>query len=107
MVGRLPPLNALRAFEAAARHLSFTKAAEELFVTQAAVSHQIRTLEDWLGTPLFRRLTRALRLTEAAQAALPLMTESFDQLADAVARLEADMDAPNLVVSASPTFATK
>ncbi len=104
---RLPPLNALRAFEAAARHMSFTRAADELNVTPAAISQQVRTLEDWLGTPLFRRLTRALRLTEAAQAALPLMTEAFDQLADAVARLEADMDAPNLVVSASPTFATK
>ena len=52
---RLPPLNAMRAFEAAARHLSFTKAADELAVTQAAVSHQVKSLEEWLGRPLFRR----------------------------------------------------
>jgi len=64
MSTRLPPLNALRTFEAAARHLSFTRAAEELFVTQAAVSHQIRTLEEHLGVPLFRRLNRRLMLTE-------------------------------------------
>lgn len=104
---RLPPLNSLRAFEAAARHMSFTRAAEELHVTPAAISQQIRGLEDWLGTPLFRRLTRALRLTEAAQAVLPQLTETFDQLADITARLQADVDAPVLVVSAAPTFATK
>ena len=62
MADRLPPLNALRAFEAAGRHLSFKKAAEELFVTPAAVSQQVKQLEDYLGTPLFRRLTRALEL---------------------------------------------
>ena len=66
----LPPLNALRAFEAAARHLSFTKAAAELNVTPAAVSHQVKALEDLLQVGLFRRLTRALRLTDAGQAAL-------------------------------------
>ncbi|MFM7343917.1 MAG: LysR family transcriptional regulator, partial [Tagaea sp.] len=65
---QLPPLNALRAFEAAARHASFTKAAEELGVTQAAVSHQVKTLEDALGVKLFRRLTRALALTDAGTA---------------------------------------
>ncbi len=63
MSRHLPPLNSLRAFEAAARHLSFKKAAEELHVTPAAVSHQIRTLEEYCGTPLFHCLTRALRLT--------------------------------------------
>lgn len=104
---RLPPLSALRAFEAAARHMSFTRAADELSVTPAAVSQQIRGLEDWLGTPLFRRLTRALRLTEAAQSVLPQLSEAFDMLADVTARLEADVDAPVLVVSAAPTFATK
>ncbi len=72
MSRRLPPLNSLRAFEAAARHLSFKKAAEELHVTPAAVSHQIRALEEYCGTPLFHRLARALRLTEAGQAALSL-----------------------------------
>lgn len=55
MARRLPPLNALRAFEAAARHLSFTRAADELFVTQAAISHQVKSLEAWLGQPLFLR----------------------------------------------------
>lgn len=104
---RLPPLSALRAFEAAARHMSFTRAADELNVTPAAVSQQIRSLEDWIGTPLFRRLTRALRLTEAAQSVLPQLSEAFDILADVTARLEADVDAPVLVVSAAPTFATK
>ena len=68
MAERLPPLNALRTFEAAARHLSFTKAAAELFVTQAAVSHQIKALEEYLGMPLFRRLNRALMLTDEGQA---------------------------------------
>ena len=71
---RLPPLNALRAFEAAARHLSFKIAAQELHVTAGAVSHQVKLLEDHLGVPLFRRLTRALELTTEAQAMLPKRT---------------------------------
>ena len=86
MTERLPPLNALRTFEAAARHLSFTKAAAELFVTQAAVSHQIKSLEDHLGVALFRRLNRALMLTDAGQALLPYVRDAFDQLADGVRR---------------------
>ena len=65
---RLPPLNALKSFEAAARHLSFTKAADELFVTQAAVSHQIKALEDFLSMKLFLRRNRTLLLTEEGQA---------------------------------------
>ena len=65
---RLPPLNALKAFEAAARHLSFTKAADELFVTQAAVSHQIKALEEFLSMKLFIRRNRTLLLTEEGQA---------------------------------------
>ena len=76
MATRLPPLNALRTFEAAARHLSFTKAADELFVTQAAVSHQIRTLEEHLGTVLFRRMKRSLMLTDEGQALLPAVREA-------------------------------
>ena len=68
MSRRLPPLNALKAFEAAARHLSFTRAAEELFVTQAAISHQIKGLEDFLGIKLFRRRNRTLLLTEEGKA---------------------------------------
>ena len=68
MSRRLPPLNALKAFEAAARHLSFTRAAEELFVTQAAISHQIKALEEYLGIKLFRRKNRSLLLTEEGRA---------------------------------------
>lgn len=100
----LPPLRALRAFEAAARHLSFARAAEELHVTPGAVSHQIKILEDWLGAPLFRRLTRALRLTEAGEAALPHMSEGFDRLADGVDRMRARLDDSLLTVSVSPGF---
>ena len=68
MARRLPPLNALRAFEAAARQLNFINAANELAVTPSAVSHQIKTLEDWAGIPLFRRDGRHVALTEAAQS---------------------------------------
>jgi LysR family glycine cleavage system transcriptional activator len=103
----LPPLNALRAFEAAARHLSFTKAAEELHVTPAAVSHQIKGLEAQLGVPLFRRLTRALRLTEAGQAAFPKMRDGFDRLAEGVELLKAHEDDDSLTVSVSPSFGAK
>ena len=67
MSRRLPPLNSLKVFEAAARHLSFTRSAEELFVTQAAVSHQIKALEEFLGLKLFRRRNRSLLLTEEGQ----------------------------------------
>ena len=107
MARNLPPLNALRAFEAAARHLSFTKAAEELHVTPAAISHQIKALEEQLGVPLFRRLTRALRLTEAGQTALPPMKDGFDKLAEAVDLLRAQEDSGAVTVSLDPSFAAK
>ncbi len=107
MFRSLPPLNALRAFEAAARHLSFSKAAEELGVTPAAVSHQIKGLEDILGVVLFRRLTRALVLTEAAQGALPALREGFAKLAEANERLRARRDSGVLTVSVGPSFAAK
>jgi len=87
MSRRLPPLNSLKAFEAAARHLSFTRAAAELNVTQAAVSHQIKGLEDRLGVLLFRRLSRSLLLTDEGQSLLPSVSEALDLLAGAVARL--------------------
>ena len=87
MARRLPPLGALRAFEAAARHLSFTKAGEELHVTQAAVSHQVKALEEWLGLRLFRRRGRQVFLSEAGQAYLADVREAFDQLAAATGRL--------------------
>lgn len=107
MARDLPPLNALRAFEAAARHLSFSKAAEELHVTPAAVSHQVKGLEDLLGVQLFRRLTRAIRLTEAGQAALPVLREAFDRLADGVALMRAETKDKVVTVSLEPSLAAK
>ena len=78
---RLPSLNWLRAFEAAARHMSFTEAANELNVTQAAVSQQVKQLEDWLGTPLFSRLPRRLVISDAGLGYLPIVRQAFDHLA--------------------------
>jgi len=82
------PLNALRAFEAAARQLSFTRAGLELRVTQAAVSHQVKALEDMLGVPLFRRLPRGLALTEEGEALLPVLSDSFRRIAATLERFE-------------------
>ncbi|MEE8535661.1 MAG: transcriptional regulator GcvA [Kiloniellales bacterium] len=107
MSRRLPSLNALRAFEVAARHLSFTRAAEELHVTQAAVSHQIKGLEEQLGLPLFRRLNRRLLLTDAGQAYLPALSEAFDRIAEATDRLSAGRGGGALKVSALPSTAAK
>jgi LysR family glycine cleavage system transcriptional activator len=97
----------LRAFEAAARHLSFKKAADELNVTPAAISQQIRALEDHCGAALFHRLTRALRLTDAGQAALPPLREGFDRLAEAAAAMRAPGNAGVLTVSVAPSFGAK
>jgi LysR family glycine cleavage system transcriptional activator len=105
----LPPLNALRAFEAAARHLSFTRAAAELFVTQAAVSHQIKALESHVGVKLFRRLPRQLLLTDGGQAYAQALTDVFTRLARATARLR-EPDATRrslLTVSVVPSFAAR
>ncbi|MGH8662264.1 MAG: transcriptional regulator GcvA [Burkholderiales bacterium] len=107
MYDRLPPLNALKAFEAAGRHLSVKKAAAELNVTPAAVSHQIKALEDFLGVKLFLRRNRALELTEAARACLPKLREGFDSLAQAVERLRAHKGGGMLTVSAAPSFAAR
>jgi len=82
-----PPLKAVRYFEAAARHLSFSKAAEELNVTHSAISHQIKALEEWVGQPLFDRTGRALRLTEGGRQFLPPVRSAFQQLSDAAQRL--------------------
>ncbi len=107
MARRLPPLNALRAFEAAARHLSFTRAAEELHVTQAAISHQVKALEEHLGRKLFRRLNRALLLSDDGQAYLPSVSRAFALLNDATRNL-LERDAPGpLTVSALPSFAAR
>ncbi len=104
MARPLPPLNALRAFESAGRHLSFTKAAAELNVTPAAISHQVKALEELLEVPLFRRLTRALRLTDAGQAALPTLSQGFDKLAQGVAQMRAHCENGVLTISVSPSF---
>jgi LysR family glycine cleavage system transcriptional activator len=107
MSRRLPPLNALRAFEAAARHLSFTRAAAELHVTQTAISHQIKGLEERLGVRLFRRLPRGLLLTEEAQRYLPPVRDAFDRIAAATAQLAAAGSSGSLTVSVLPSFAAK
>ncbi|NQW11283.1 MAG: transcriptional regulator GcvA [Alphaproteobacteria bacterium] len=104
---RLPPLNALRAFEAAARHLSFTKEAGELHVTQAAISHQIRALEEWLGLRLFKRQNRALLLTDAGQSYLPPLRDALDTIHDATATLQKRDDHAGLTVSTFTSFAAK
>ena len=105
MSRRLPPLNALRAFEAAARHLSFTRAADELSVTQAAVSHQVKALEEHLGVRLFRRLSRGLRLTEEGQTYWPQVRDALDAIAQATERLRASDAGGALTVSVAPSVA--
>jgi LysR family glycine cleavage system transcriptional activator len=104
---RLPPLNALRAFEAAARHMNFSRAADELSVTPGAVSQQIQNLEDYIGAALFRRTPKGLLLTDAAQTALPALREAFDRLAEAASLLTAAVDGRRVTVSAAPSFAAK
>jgi LysR family glycine cleavage system transcriptional activator len=104
---RLPPLNALRAFEAAARHESFSAAAEELHVTHGAISHHVKALETWLGLPLFERRTRAVRLTEAGSAYRPVIEAAFNQIRAATAGLaRAKRNAP-LHVTTTPAFAVR
>lgn len=107
MTTSLPPLSALRAFEAAARHLSFRKAAEELHVTPAAISHQLKALEEFLGIRLFRRANRRVVLTPAARAAAPRLHEGFQAIIEAVERLRQEDNANLLTVSAAPSFAGK
>jgi LysR family glycine cleavage system transcriptional activator len=105
MSRRLPPLNSLRVFEAAARHSSFTRASEELYVTQAAVSHQIKALEEYLGIKLFRRQNRALFLTEEGQSYFLDIKDTFSSLVDATERLLARGAKGSLTVSLQPSFA--
>ncbi|MBL6932482.1 MAG: transcriptional regulator GcvA [Rhodospirillales bacterium] len=107
MYRRLPPLNSLRSFEAAARHLSFTKAAAELNVTPAAVSHQVKALEDLVGGPLFKRLTRALKLTDRGRAALPLLSEGLDRLEEGARLMGTAREKNVLIVTTAPTFAAR
>jgi LysR family glycine cleavage system transcriptional activator len=103
---RLPPLNTLRVFESGARRLSFTRAAEELHVTQAAVSHQIKALEDWLGTPLFLRLNRGLKLTPAAERYLRDVTAALDLISTATSQLMRPDDRRILSVATLDSFAS-
>lgn len=102
----LPSLNALRAFEATARHLSFVQAAEELHVTPAAVKQLVRKLEDTLGLSLIERAGRGLRLTAAGTAGLANLSSGFDELARAVQRMRIEGERQRLIVSAEPSFAT-
>jgi LysR family glycine cleavage system transcriptional activator len=104
---RPPPLTALRAFEAAARRLSFAKAADELGVTPAALSYQIKQLEEHLGLALFRRLNRAVELTEAGRLLRPGVSEGFEAMRRAVRSLDALREDRALVVTAGPAFTAK
>jgi LysR family glycine cleavage system transcriptional activator len=107
MTRRLPPLNALRSFEAAARHLSFRAAAQELNVTPSAVSHQVKSLESYMGVALFHRLTRQVRLTDAGRTYLPALGAAFDQIDAATRQLALGAELHPLVISVTPTFATE
>ncbi len=101
------PLNALRVFEAAARHLSFTRAADELAVTPAAVGQHIRALEDVLGVVLFKRSARSLDLTPEAERALPALREGFEQFEEAVRVMQQAQGSTVLTLSVPPSFAAK
>ncbi|PIE12920.1 MAG: transcriptional regulator [Rhodobacterales bacterium] len=107
MSDALPPLTALRAFDAAARHMSFAKAAEELHVTPAALSFQIKSLEEHLGVPLFHRLTRAVALTEAGQALAPGARDGFETLTAAWRTARRLQDTSTLTITAGPAFTSK
>ncbi|AGH38820.1 Glycine cleavage system transcriptional activator [Bibersteinia trehalosi USDA-ARS-USMARC-188] len=101
---KLPPLNALKAFESAARHLNFTKAAEELFVTQAAVSHQIKLLEDFLSIQLFHRRNRILELTESGLQYFEEIRPLLEQIAKATDKIRAKNNRQILTISVPQTF---
>ncbi|MCC5812915.1 MAG: transcriptional regulator GcvA [Ectothiorhodospiraceae bacterium] len=103
---RMPPLNALRAFEAAARHLSVKRAAEELCVTPGAVSQMLRALEDNLGVKLFHRVNRGIFLTDIGQAYLPPVRNAFRQITEASNRIVSTVDAGILTVSVTSFFAS-
>jgi len=107
MIDRLPPLTALRAFDAAARHMSFAQAASELNVTPAALSFQIKSLEEHLGVPLFRRLNRAVELTEAGRAMAPDAQVGFEMLSAGWRAAQRTQDHQSLTVTAGPAFTAK
>ena len=107
MSDRLPPLTALRAFDAAARHMSFQKAAEELHVTPAALSFQIKSLEDHLGQPVFRRLNRAVELTEVGRLLVPGTRDGFAALTAAWRNAQRASDSSAITVTAGPAITAK
>src|SRR5947199_9851455 len=107
MPRQLPPLNALKAFEAAARSESFTRAAEELNVTQGAISHQVKALEDTLGLKLFNRERQRLIITEAGRDYLAVVRDALDRIALGTERLLQRQESGALTVSTSPDFAAK
>jgi len=107
MKRQLPPLNSLKCFEASGRLLSFTKAAQELNVTQAAVSHQIKVIESYLGAELFYRYPRRLALTDQGKALLPEVMEAFDKVSSAVRALQKTQSSQAISVRLAPSFAAK
>ncbi|MBB5723058.1 LysR family glycine cleavage system transcriptional activator [Loktanella ponticola] len=107
MSERLPPLTAFRAFDAAARHMSFARAASELNVTPAALSFQIKSLEEHLGHPLFRRLNRAVELTESGRVLAPGAAEGFEVLTKAWSAAKRLHDNRTLTVTSGPSFTSK
>src|SRR2546430_10426220 len=104
MIYRLPPLNALRVFEAAARHLSFKEAVTDLSMPQTSVTHKIKSLEEYRGGDLFRRSGRGVQLTEAARACLPKLREGFESLAAAVEMIRERAEETELLITAPPVF---
>lgn len=107
MAVKLPPLNSMRAFEAAARHSSFTRAADELCVTPAAISQQIKILEDYLQVRFFNRTNKGISMTEAGNTYYPLVSEGFQMLARATGRLQSFKSSDQLNVSILPSLASQ
>lgn len=104
---RLPPLNSIRAFEATARHLSFSKAADELNVTPGAVSQQVKVLEDYLNLKLFKRKNRMILLTDEAQICLPSLSEGLDKLSQGIESIRQQSNEKSLTITVSPTLASR
>lgn len=104
-MSQLPPLNTLRAFDAAARHGNLSRAAEALHVTHGAVSKQITALEAWIGAPVFERTPRGLILTEAGTVLAPVVAQAFDALADGIRRVRRGAGPSTLTISVLPSFA--
>ena len=104
-IARFPPLNACRSFEVAARHGSFLRAGDELHVTSAAVSHQVKHLEEWLGHKLFKRFHNGLVLTDRGRAFLACLRDAFAQIGKGVNEISSKAIIPSLAISVAPNFA--